>query len=109
MNCQNLRRTVSGQIIHLIAVVDFLAGLYDVAVAQFPRVGVFQLDASPPLRSPLGSPLAYDPCIGVEEPLSMVGVVIIGNGDRLRIPTEVGCLLRAVWLGGTLGIWGTLG
>jgi len=105
MNCQNLRRTVSGQIIHLIAVVDFLAGLYDVAVAQFPRVGVFQHDASPPL----GSPLAYDPCIGVEEPLSMVGVVIIGNGDRLRIPTEVGCLLRAVWLGGTLGIWGTLG
>jgi hypothetical protein len=40
------------------------------------RVGVFAVDASPPL----GSPLAYDPSKGVEHPLSCRGVVLIGEG-----------------------------
>lgn len=80
MNYMNLRQTFCGRIIHWIAVVGFLAAvLDDAAFAQPPRVGVFQIDASPPI----GSPLAYDPCIGVENPLSMAGVVIIGSGDPI--------------------------
>ncbi|MBM4092598.1 MAG: hypothetical protein FJ276_24745, partial [Planctomycetes bacterium] len=40
------------------------------------RVGTFDVDASPPV----GSPLAYDPTKGVETPLSCRGVVLIGSG-----------------------------
>ncbi len=76
----NLRRTLCGCVIHVIVVVGFLTAVSDdVAVAQHPRVGVFQIDASPPI----GSPLAYDPCIGIEGPLSMGGVVIVGSGDPI--------------------------
>jgi hypothetical protein len=39
-------------------------------------VGVFAVDASPPL----GSPLAYDPTKGVVHPLSCRGIVLIGEG-----------------------------
>lgn len=38
------------------------------------RVGVFSVDASPAV----GSPLAYDPCKGVELPLTAKGIVILG-------------------------------
>jgi len=76
----NLRRTFCGCITHLIVVFGSLvAAPNDVAVAQHPRVGVFQIDASPPI----GSPLAYDPCIGVEDPLSLRGIVILGSGDPI--------------------------
>ncbi len=40
------------------------------------KAGVFAVDASPPV----GSPLAYDPTKGVEHPLSCRGVVLIGDG-----------------------------
>jgi hypothetical protein len=40
------------------------------------RVGAFDVDASPPV----GSPLAYDPTKGVAHPLSCRGVVLIGEG-----------------------------
>jgi hypothetical protein len=40
------------------------------------RVGVFDVDASPPI----GSPLAYDPTTSVESPLSCRGVVILSAG-----------------------------
>jgi hypothetical protein len=40
------------------------------------KVGVFSVDASPPI----GSPLAYDPTKGVSHPLSCRGVVLIGTG-----------------------------
>lgn len=40
------------------------------------KVGVFAVDASPPI----GSPLAYDPTKGVAHPLSCRGVVLIGEG-----------------------------
>lgn len=40
------------------------------------RVGVFAVDASPPV----GSPLAYDPTRGVAHPLSCRGVVLVGEG-----------------------------
>jgi len=43
------------------------------------RVGVFDVDASPPV----GSPLAYDPTIGIQTPLSCRGVVITGAGDPI--------------------------
>ena len=38
------------------------------------RVGVFDVDASPPI----GSPLAYDPATAVETPLRCRGIVILG-------------------------------
>ncbi len=41
------------------------------------KIGVFAVDASPPV----GSPLAYDPTKGVTDPLSCRGVVLIGE-DR---------------------------
>ena len=40
------------------------------------KVGVFAVDASPPI----GSPLAYDPTKGVAHPLSCRGVVLVGEG-----------------------------
>ncbi len=40
------------------------------------KVGVFAVDASPPV----GSPLAYDPTKGVSDPLSCKGIVLIGEG-----------------------------
>lgn len=38
------------------------------------RVATFDVDASPPV----GSPLAYDPTVGVQTPLSCRGIVIVG-------------------------------
>ena len=47
------------------------------ARAELPvKVGVFAVDASPPV----GSPLAYDPTKGVTQPLSCRGIVLIGEG-----------------------------
>lgn len=43
------------------------------------RIGTFDVDASPPI----GSPLAYDPTIGIQMPLSCRGVVITGAGDPI--------------------------
>ena len=40
------------------------------------RVGVFDVDASPPI----GSPLAYVPTKGIDHPLRCTGVVIAGQG-----------------------------
>ena len=46
-----------------------------VAAEKPVKVGVFDVDASPPV----GSPLAYDPTKGVLIPLSCRGVVIVGD------------------------------
>ncbi|TWT60448.1 hypothetical protein [Rubinisphaera italica] len=43
------------------------------------RVATFNVDASPPV----GSPLAYDPTIGIQEPLSCRGVVLLGSGQPI--------------------------
>jgi len=43
------------------------------------RVGVFAVDASPPL----GSPMAYDPTKGVVQPLSCRGIVLAGAGEPI--------------------------
>ncbi len=52
------------------------------------KVGVFAVDASPPV----GSPLAYDPNKGVVQPLSCRGIVLIGEG-----PPVVLCAVN--WIG----------
>ncbi len=55
----------------------FLAASLGTARAAEPlKVGVFAVDASPPI----GSPLAYDPTKGVAHPLSCRGVVLVGEG-----------------------------
>lgn len=41
------------------------------------RVGAFDVDASPPI----GSPLAYDPTKGIQTPLSCRGIVIAADGQ----------------------------
>src|SRR3954447_5330564 len=56
----------------------FLAGLPSGSRAEGPlKVGVFAVDASPPI----GSPMAYDPTKEVVHPLSCRGVVLIGDGE----------------------------
>ena len=45
------------------------------------RVGAFDVDASPPV----GSPLAYDPTKGIETPLSCRGVVLAGAGKPIVV------------------------
>ncbi|MBW3539861.1 MAG: hypothetical protein KY476_06295 [Planctomycetes bacterium] len=47
--------------------------------AEELRVGAFDVDASPPV----GSPLAYDPTRGIDTPLSCRGIVLIGAGKPI--------------------------
>ncbi|MCX7425602.1 MAG: hypothetical protein NTW96_08275 [Planctomycetia bacterium] len=47
--------------------------------AEPVRVGTFDVDASPPV----GSPLAYDPTKGVQTPLSCRGIVLTGAGKPI--------------------------
>jgi hypothetical protein len=47
------------------------------------RVAVFEIDASPPV----GSPLAYDPTTAVESPLSLRGLVLMGQGRPIVLCT----------------------
>ena len=49
----------------------------EAGAAERLRVGVFAVDASPPV----GSPLAYDPTKGVAHPLSCRGVVLLGESS----------------------------
>ncbi len=53
----------------------------DASGAQPLKVGVFAIDASPPV----GSPLAYDPTKGIAHPLSCRGVVILGEGRPIVV------------------------
>lgn len=53
--------------------------LIECAVAGDLKVGVFDVDASPPI----GSPMAYDLTKKVLAPLSARGVVIVGAGDPI--------------------------
>ena len=50
-----------------------------VVSAEPVRVGTFEVDATPPL----GSPLAYDLMTGVDSPLSCRGIVLLGAGDPI--------------------------
>ncbi len=62
-----MRRTA---VLLLLAVLSFSR----TSAAEPLRVGVFAVDASPPV----GSPLAYDPTKGVETPLACQGIVLVG-------------------------------
>src|SRR5271165_1902771 len=60
----------------LVTIALVLASTLGRARAAEPlKVGVFAVDASPPI----GSPLAYDPTKGVEQPLSCRGVILLGS------------------------------
>ena len=66
---------------HLLMITLFLATTMGAAGAAEPlKVGVFAVDASPPV----GSPMAYDPTKGVVHPLSCRGVVLVGEGQTDR-------------------------
>lgn len=49
------------------------------AEAGQPRIAIFDVDVSPPV----GSPLAYDPCVEVTDPLSCRGVILLGAGEPI--------------------------
>lgn len=53
--------------------------LCDSLAAEQIRIGVFDVDASPPI----GSPMAYDPTKGIQSPLSCRGIVIVGSGQPI--------------------------
>lgn len=60
-----------------VGILVLLAGWLGTARADEPlKVGLFAVDASPPI----GSPMAYDPTARVVLPLSCRGVVLIGEG-----------------------------
>lgn len=50
-----------------------LLGAVPLEAGEPLRVGIFDLDASPRV----GSPLAYDPCDGIEKPLRLRGLVLV--------------------------------
>jgi hypothetical protein len=61
---------------HLWMIALFLTvSLGESKAAEPLKVGVFAVDASPPV----GSPLAYDPTKGVAHPLSCRGIVLVGS------------------------------
>ena len=62
----------------LFGIAVFILSLATPATAEL-RVGVFDIDASPPI----GSPLAYDPTKEVTSPLSFRGIVISGSGTPI--------------------------
>jgi len=53
--------------------------LIPLASAAPLRIGVFEVDATPPV----GSPLAYDPMTGIDAPLSCRGIVLLGGGQPI--------------------------
>lgn len=72
----------------LIAVVS-IGFLATVVIAEDSvSVGSFVVDATPPV----GTPLAYDPCIGVGSPLTARGIVLKGSGDPI-------VLVAVDWIG----------
>ena len=56
--------------------------------AQPLRIGMFDVDASPPV----GSPMAYDPTKEVETPLTCRGIVLVGEDQPI-------VLCAVDWLG----------
>src|SRR5271166_5953596 len=61
---------------HVVTIALIALMLGRAPAAEPLQVGVFAVDASPPI----GSPLAYDQTKGVTHPLSCRGVVLIGEG-----------------------------
>lgn len=64
----------------ILSCASFLLHIPDVRIeAAELRVATFNVDASPPV----GSPLAYDPTKGIQEPLSCRGMVLMGAGQPI--------------------------
>lgn len=73
----------------LMALAVVIVSLFSISSLQAEplKLTTFEVDASPPI----GSPLAYDPTKGIQEPLTLKGVVLKGN------QTVVLCALD--WIG----------
>lgn len=65
--------------ISLLVATSSLLVLHPDAQAAPLRMGTFEVDASPPV----GSPLAYDQMTGVQTPLSCRGIVLVGAGKPI--------------------------
>ena len=63
----------------VVVVAVSLAAWFSAAVAAEIRIGTFNVDATPPL----GSPLAYDPLKEVVMPLSCRGIVLLGDEEPI--------------------------
>ncbi|GIW92132.1 MAG: hypothetical protein KatS3mg110_0173 [Pirellulaceae bacterium] len=78
----------------VVAIVVWVVGKEAWSAEQSPaeagavRVGFFDVDASPPI----GSPLAYDPCVAVEMPLHCKGIVLIDDDGPI-------VLVSVDWIG----------
>ncbi len=60
-------------------VLCFVLAIANPLAAQTVQLGVFDVDASPPV----GSMLAYDPVKGTQTPLSCRGIVLLGSGKPI--------------------------
>ncbi|MCI0682681.1 MAG: hypothetical protein L0Y71_11300 [Gemmataceae bacterium] len=60
------------------------------AAGESVRVGVFRVDVSPPL----GSPVAYAPARKIEDPLSARGIVLLGAGEPIVL-----CAVDSIGIG----------
>jgi len=60
-----------------VVTIVFSVGGFPMLAGEPVRLAVFEVDASPPV----GSPLAYDPTSGVVYPLSCRGVVLVGKAQ----------------------------
>ena len=81
-----MQRTLSYVVLVISVSVAGLAGL--AGAAEPLRIATFDVDASPPI----GSPLAYDPTAEVESPLHCRGIVLVGSGKPI-------VLCAVDWLG----------
>src|SRR5688572_33476022 len=77
--------------LRLLALIAVIFGTITPASAQGPfRVGVFRVDVSPPL----GSPVAYAPARKIEDPLSARVVVLLGAGEAIVL-----CAVDSIGIG----------
>ena len=65
--------------IAIAAALFLLVGAFTSTSQADLKLATFDVDASPPV----GTALAYDPSIGVQNPLSCRGVVLIGSGKPI--------------------------
>ena len=64
-----------------IFILGFILAHTELVLGHDLKLGVFEIDASPPI----GSPLAYDPVKEIETPLTCKGIVILGNPSPVVI------------------------
>ncbi len=79
MTHSSLHRTWCATLVSASVLLISCLGLAANSGADELRIGVFQVDVSPPI----GSPLAYDPCEEITDPLTCRGTVLLGAGDPI--------------------------